>query len=293
MSKSKGRYWQIHSDGYLINDARPNHIEGPVYNTCLKEVVHAYTQNALNAVHSIYISGTLARGLTLPGQTDLEVFAIYDPKIEPEAQDESWLPNTEDSLRAKYNQLIPDITLDTWAYAYVFEEPGYFSAGAFTIKTQSLCIWGNDLTTHLPDYNFQNSQIRIAIANEDIIDLREDIEDTRNAINDDPSAENIQYWSKIIGKRLLYAGLALVMVDSGHYTNDLDLCYEQFALKYPAKAEEMRHTWDLVVKPAQKPDALLNLLDGFGTWMLDKTDQWLDYHNPERDIPYCYDPTYA
>ena len=40
--------------------------------------------------------------------------------------------------------------------------------GAFIIVTNSVCVWGSDLTPELPEYNINDHNTRLGIANDDI-----------------------------------------------------------------------------------------------------------------------------
>ncbi len=271
----KGRIWRTDDDGRILNDAAPEHIKPP-FDAVVRDVVAACSANIEADVHSIYITGSVARGLAVPGKSDVNVFAVLESEVDPELVKQDWVDEAEKRITAAHS-CISDAELELWPYGYVFRDPDEFAVGAFIIKTHSVCVWGNDLSSQLPDY-----KVSAAIANDDIVQIKPDIEDTIEAIKADNSAENVRYLCRYICKNIIHAGFGLVMADVGVHTRDVDAACDYFKQRYSAQAEKMQRALDFVDSPTDNTDEVLAYLEGFGAWMIGAADGWLDTHNPER-----------
>jgi hypothetical protein len=195
---------------------------------------------------------------------------------------QQWIAAAESDLAARHPALRA-VALDFWPYYYVFDDPERFSIGAFILKTHSLCLWGGDLSPLLPDY-----RVTPAIANEDLVNLADDIADARDDLDVDSSAENVIYWSRIIAKALLHCGFGLVQMAEGQHTRDVDLCYEAFVRHFPQFASNMQATLDHLRQPLDSYAAMMAYLDSLD-WMTALVDAWLDQHNPDRDLALLLD----
>ncbi len=276
----KGRIWRTDDDGYLLNDAAPEHIKPP-FHSVVRDVVAAYSANIEDDIHSIYITGSVARGLAVPGKSDVNAFAVLESEVDPELVKQDWLEQAENRITNAHS-CISDTGLELWPYGYVFRDPDEFAVGAFIIKTHSVCVWGNDLSPQLPDYKI--SVATAAIANDDIVQIKPDIEDTLEAIKADSSIENVHYMCRYICKAIIHAGFGLVMADVGVHTRDIDLACDYFKQQRPAQAGEMQRSLAFVDSPADDADEVLAYLNGFGAWMIGAADEWLDTHNPKRHL---------
>ncbi|GAB4509427.1 MAG: hypothetical protein OHK0046_04370 [Anaerolineae bacterium] len=283
-----GRYWKTDEHGFLQNDARADLIQ-PEFTELLREVVAIYERHVGNLMHSLYVTGDLARGLAVPGQAELYVFAVFEPSADPEAVDDTWLDDETEHLTLSYKGLLSDVVLETWAYAYVFEEPERFSPGAFTIKTESVCLWGNDLSPELPDYDVKKEAVRQAIANENIVQIGHDLTYTDIQLKQTQSPAVIASWCAWISKRLLRAAWSLAAFDQAVHSRDLDLAAEVFSARYPDHAAHIQQAWRWSQHPAEDKTEVLAYLENFGSWLRAEAERWLDQYNPERHLDFEFD----
>lgn len=273
MQERKGRLWQLDANGYILNDARAEYIHPP-FDVLVNDAVAAYTQHLTNDIHSIYVSGSVARGLAVEGESDMNIFAVLNEISDPDLVLRDWIPPAEEAILDKHKS-IADIRLDLWPYAYVLNDPAYFSIGAFIIKTQSVCVWGSDLASELLDY-----RISPHIANDDIVQINDDVLESLDDIQTNPRrARTVAYR---VSKQLLHTGFSLVMLEEGVYTRDLNLSYECFVKHYPDRAHYMRQALEYAHNPPRDPQLVLNLLDDLGLFVISEADKWLDKHNPDR-----------
>lgn len=132
-----------------------------------------------------------------------------------------------------------------------------FSIIPFMIKTHSVCVFGKDVTVHLPKYKANKT-----LGNED--------------------AEDILECCSWIMKILVRAGLALVIEEENLYTRDLFPAYELFSKHYPQQEEYMRQVVKYAINPIENPNEILKFLEGFGKWMVNESEKWLQVYNPEK-----------
>jgi hypothetical protein len=203
--------------------------------------------------------------------------------VDPDLVKQGWIDTAERDLLARY-PCVSDVQLELWPYYYVFTDPTRYSIGAFILKTHSICLWGSDLTLSLPDY-----KISPGIANDDLVNIADDITDALDAIADDPSTTNVHYWSRSIAKHLLWAGFGLVQMQTGVHTRDVDICYATFTQHFPGHAADLRRALEMVSAPLADADALKNYLDDVGRWLTAQANKWLDQHNPPHDLALLVD----
>lgn len=276
MTSRTGRLWRMDNDGSILNDASPDKIKSP-YDSMIADATAAYTGNIANDIHSVYVTGSVARGLAVEGVSNLNMIALLTEAADADLVLRDWIVPAEEALLAKYPSL-SDVILELWPYNYVFADPERFSIGAFIIKTHSVCVWGSDVTPELPDY-----RVDAAIANDDLVQIKLDVDEAVMKIKRNSKPENVAYWCREVMKHILHAGFALVMVDEGVYTRDLDLCYEYFARHYPGHAADMQRALRYAENPSTDAMEVLDYLADMGEWIIAHANAWLDQHNPDRD----------
>jgi uncharacterized protein len=280
-----GRYWRTDEAGYLLNDADRSLIAAAFW-PLVDAVVAAYVRHVGDALHSIYITGSVARGTAIAGQSDLDTFAVLGDEVDPLLILQGWMDDAEQAIGAQFAGVISHVQLDLMPPDAVADQPEDFAIGAFIIRTHSACVWGPDLAPELPDYNLNDPLVRLAIANDDLVQIGPDIAEAIAELAADGSAGNVAYWGRRIGKNMLRTGFGLTTLATPRHTRDADLCCAAFAEAYPAQAGAMRTVLAMVDAPPTDADAPLALLRGFGAWLADEADRWLDAYNPERRLAF-------
>jgi hypothetical protein len=270
-----GRLWKTDAQGYILNDA--NSIQ-PTFMSVVADAVAAYTRAVAADLHSIYVTGSVARGLAVEGMSDLNICAVLDEQTDPELALRDWTPAAEEAILDQH-AVISDVRLELWPYTTVLGDPAFFSIGAFILKTQSICLWGGDLTPELPDY-----RITPHIANDDIVNLADDVQDARNDLEANPTPRRTRAVCYRVAKQLLHTGFSLVMLRTGVYTRDLDLSCDYVVQHYPDHADDARRALAYVRQPSREAQVVRDYLNRFGVWMVSEANRWLDQHNPARDL---------
>jgi hypothetical protein len=278
----RGRLWRITPEGIILNDARREYIQ-PLFEAAVSDLVQSVAANIGADTHSIYLTGSIARGLAVPGEADANVIAVLVESADPELVRQDWLDEAEVSAVERH-ACLRDARIELWPYGYVFGRPDHFAIGGFIIKTHSVCLWGSDLANELPDY-----RLSAAIANDDLVQLQADLEDAVYAIRDNPAPGNVRYWCRDSARRILRAGFGLVMLEEGVFTRDIDLCCEAFSRRYPGDAADMQRALVYARQPSADAGEVLRLLETWGGWMVKHADDWLDRYNPRRDLALAVD----
>jgi hypothetical protein len=277
-----GRLWPIDSHGHIQNDANPASIHPP-FAAAVADAVQAYTDHISADIDSIYVTGSVARGLAVAGVSDLNMFTVLDATVDPDLVFQDWVEEAEEALLDQH-PCLSDVQLELWPYYYVFNDPAQFSIGGFILKTHSVCMWGSDLWTQLPDY-----RISLAIANDDLVQIGDDIDGAVEEIKADSSASSVGYWARGAAKHMLRAGFGLVQVEAGVHTRDIDLCCDYFVRYYPDRAEAMQQVLDYARQPPDDSVMALGWLESVKSWLLPLVEAWLNEHNPTRDIALSVD----
>ncbi len=276
MTQLAGRLWRLNAEGYILNDASVEQIQ-PAYTALVNEAVEICTAQIGADIDSLYISGSVARGMAVEGVSDLNVLVVLDAASDPDLVLRDWIPEAEAALMEKY-PLVRDVHIELWPYYNVFTDPARFSIGAFILKTHSACVWGVDLHTQLPDY-----RITPAIANDDLIHLEDDLADAADALAEETGPETVRSWCRFAAKAALWSAFGLVQIQAGVHTRDADVCAAYFAEYHPEYADAAQAALRYVSEPTADADAALALVDSLRAWLLPLAEAWLDQHNPDRD----------
>jgi predicted nucleotidyltransferase len=236
---SLGRFLPLSPDGFLVND-------------CLSEISHpwdkvvaAFRQKAREVLrpqlHSIYVRGSVARGLTIDGVSDLDALAVVTSDVGTWVKTE-WPRAFGEELK----QMFPfcdrlDVAfLDYWALLNSDRGADY----RFMIKTQSICIDGEDLGVLLPNF-FPDLTIAFGCRcmSQDVIKFFD-----RFATESDP--RELRAWCAWIMRKLLRVAGELAMLKSKHYSRDLSLCREAYCELNPSCCEDVQNALRLAVNPS-------------------------------------------
>ena len=203
-------------------------------------------------MHSIYLRGSVARGNNVDGFSDIDVFAIiYD--IEDRWKIADWQPDLQKELQIEF-PFVKEVEVMLTQYFKDFYQKN--PRLAMIIKTQSLCIYGEDLIEEIPPF-LPNKKMIL-----NLTWLEEDL-------NDFLQKETIaQKDYQEIAKILIRSGFELVKEKEQKFTTDLYLCYQVFSEYYPEKEKEMREVLHLYLNPIEDDLYLKNLIEDLGNWML-------------------------
>lgn len=244
--KKIGSVQQLNSEGFIINDFSLKGLQQD-YSCILDDVVELYQQHYSGILHSVYVRGSVLKGMAIKGISDLDTLAISTRKL------------TEDEQKAK--EEIRKIIGHKYPYLngleLHFEDLQSVMNSLrfqFLLKTQTQCVYGIDIKRELPDFGIGKYSYAHSYT------LKKDIKSIENWLKDEEDIEEIKDICSWIMKRIVRIGFEVVMLKEQCFTRDLYYCYEAFAKHHPEKAKEMYHIMELAVYPTEdKEDILKNL----------------------------------
>lgn len=270
--KEIGSLCSLDEKGYIINQSDHNKI-----NNKFREVIRLINETCLatlpKEIHSIYIRGSVPRGLDIEGVSDVDVIIVTYSN--PEKLDLDWVEGTGKFIDQKFS-FINGVELGFSNVSEV-EESQYCSMIPFILKTYGICVYGENLISKLPNYKPNSS-----LANEHLIHLTSLIDKAKHDLIGNDDIEDIKDCCSWIMRIIVRAGGALVIVQEQSYTRDLFPAYELFSKHYPEKEQEMRTALWYAINPLSSSEEILKFLDHFGNWIEQETEKWLEVYNPTR-----------
>lgn len=258
-----GRLLTTDKDGYIISESSADKIVSP-WKEAVEEIKNVYLAHLDDVVHSIYVRGTVSRGEAIEGISDVDTFAVITKK--PEEVDRSWVKETRKVLEQKFS-FSTGVEFGFVAYDELFDGDTLFN-DRFTIKTQSACVHGDDLTQKIPPF-LADAQT----ASHFHRNLKKVLENAKKGIENNLDKEDIKEWCRWVMKRIIRAGFILVMDKERAFTRDLYPSYELFAKHFPEQEPKMKTALDFAINPSENAQEIANFLDDFGIWMEEQVER--------------------
>jgi hypothetical protein len=209
-------------------------------------------------MHSLYLRGSVAKGKAIAGISDVDTFAVIFG--ERDQINRSWVAAFEERMAVQY-PFQTGIEIGFVPYRAVCDPHGA-RGSRLMIKTQCVCLWGEDLAPSIPRYKPGRDLVMHAFGIEK--ELRRVIE--RLPTMEDTAA--IKDWCQWIMKRLIRTGFELVLEQEQAYTRDLYPCYVAFIRHFPALEPQMKHALEQAIAPSDTKQELAQFLNSFGAWII-------------------------
>ncbi|WP_138419676.1 nucleotidyltransferase [Aquibacillus sediminis] len=270
--KNIGRFCPTDDNGYILKDSSFNKIN-PEYLKVIDEVTKYYQTHLGVELHSVYVRGSIPRGLGIRGVSDLDTIAIT--KKDPNDIDLKWVGKAEQDLNKRFN-CINGVEFSFYHMDDMLDT-STFSIIPFMIKTHSVCVYGEDLNGHLPNYKADKT-----IGNEHLFNLKNQIKQAKEDLDGNDDMDDVLDCCGWIMKIIVRAGLALVIAEENKYTRDLFPAYEVFSSYYPDKEPDMKQALQYAIHPVANANEIIDFLDDMGNWMISESEKWLQVHNPTK-----------
>jgi len=266
--KRLGSYQEVDEQGYLIKLADASKIQSE-WAEAVGALKEAYLERWGDAIHSIYIRGSVAKGWAVKGVSDLDSFAITVEGVKPDEMHtqetfRAWALDLQERIKTQHPHVTgTEVGLTDWETA--LDSTGIY---AFMIKMETVCIYGDDLAERLPRYKpgpdiaFQTHY------------FRQHFDMFLEEYEGEPEDEKTEFLNWMM-RRFLRLGMELVMAREGRYTRDLYLCYESFSKHYPEKQNEMYRALELAINPAVSAGTFEFVKD-FGEWLANEAQRTLE-----------------
>lgn len=267
---------------FLINDTNSEKISAE-FLPIINEVQHIIVNTLHESIHSIYLSGSIPRGVASPGVSDLDIFAI----LKPNYYDDS-LAILQEKCRALLStyHVVSKIDVEVWSFIDIFPltmNPNHIqiketlSEFEIILKIASLCIFGNDLSQFIPPI-----KPSIALANDEISRIKMDIDQAKTSILAAKNTSEVNYWCKRVMKNIVRGGFCLCIPTIKEYTRDINLCTRTFAKNFPNYVHDIEKALFLIKNPSSNALDIIKFLDDFGPRLMKEVERWLDQYNPQR-----------
>lgn len=252
-----GRLLKTNKSGFIVSESNVGKIASP-WREAVEEIKNSYLKNLGDIVHSIYVRGTVSRGDAIKGISDIDTFAVVLKKLEE--VDRTWVKESRKELEKKHS-FSTRIEIQLLPYEELFNEEKFFN-DRFTIKTQSACVYGEDLALKISPFKAD-----IETASHFFRNLKIVIEKTKKGVKDNLDKEDIKEKCRWVMKRIIRAGFVLVMDKEQVFTRDLYPSYKLFSKHHPKQEPKMKIALDMAINPTDYSDKTISFLDDFGVWI--------------------------
>ncbi|NOQ74237.1 MAG: hypothetical protein GQ574_19670 [Crocinitomix sp.] len=242
-------YYLQDVEGYFINNLSIDVIQINL-RSCIDIIQESILSFCSNInIHSIYLRGSIARGIIYPQYSDIDIIIIG-------------LPNSQidiNSLRPFLNNVVNKKNLPFQKVdIYLQNRDEIFPSTAFSIKVSSICLYGTSLAESLPKYKADNSVCFTIKSLESNIDIA--INDLGKIMSLPKEFQNKKGVSSIynwIAKKLLRSGMELTIPIQKKYTRNLYCCYTLFAETFPEEASKMKKILDFFINKETNCEILI------------------------------------
>jgi uncharacterized protein len=220
-----GRFLSVDDLGYVKPDVAIDNV-GPIWNPLV-----AFVRDALmnrQGIRSVYIRGSIPRGLAIENISDADFIYFSETKCEPADIE------LERIVEAKFAFVkgLELFRLDCASFNNIrpSQERPYFH---MLLKTQCLFLAGDDIARDIKPFRIGPEMVsHVFLLEREFSRLPRLLEQGRKS----GVEQSMRQW---FSRKIVRSGFEVTMDRSNCFTRDLYLCYEQFARLYPAYSEQM------------------------------------------------------
>jgi hypothetical protein len=247
----------VDSQGFLIPAAARERIRSP-WNQVTDRLTTMYASRFGEALHSVYVRGSVATGEAQEGLSDVDTFCVVNGACVE--LDPAWIADVSADLQTRF-PFQCGVEMESISLLDILG-PQPDTARRFVLKSQSACIWGMDLSPLLPKVRLDRGAVLHAW------DLENDLQIFEATIGSETEAEVIRRFGRWIAKRMLRSAFELVMERERIYTRDLAACCLRFERHFAQEGPAMRQVLALALEPAGDVASYRPMIDS-GRWLCD------------------------
>ena len=205
------------------------------------------------SLHSYWLRGSLARGTAVDGISDIDTFAIVHSDESLRWEEAVFKSQLQSQMQTQF-PFAGDLELYCSAYHTNFAQ--HYPQLAMIIKTQSLCLIGEDIRPNLPSFRPGRAMmLNWRWVEEDLNDFLKKSE---------PKEEDVRAICKI----LIRVSFELVMERENKYTNDLYICCQAFERYYPEQATLIWELLSCFLNPKENKTRTRTLISEIGSFLV-------------------------
>lgn len=251
----------VDASGCIINSSAAHLINGP-WQAAVEALVAGCQDTFGASLHSMYLRGSVPRGLAIDGLSDLDALAVVSG---PRVTVDTWTEPLAQRVRAVHHGC-RHVDLRLWGLQPLMSLPAGHPT-RFLLKTQGLCVWGADPARAWPAAHLSEARIVLSGLPPALAQMRQAL--ARRLVDDPTRLKQRCRW---LAKKIVRAGFELVAEHEQAYTRDLFPCWEAFARHHPAQAGAMQDTLLMAVDPCADPSRIRRAIL-LGNWMLTQDAQ--------------------
>lgn len=287
-----GGFFPISEERSILNPCKMSLID-QTWQSALEEVRDAVVSNAKEALLSLYIRGSVPRGLAIDGVSDLDLICITKRPTDRTA----FLTDTVANSILAAHPCTTGLELETYTTAEANDLKGVIP---FLLKCHSLLLWGEPLADRLPEFYLGGtsgiqpgirilpgtninlggtSMINLNLGGTSMINLggtsmihlpwlHKDLSRFRIFLRGEPSQMDRQRAVRWFAKRTVRSAFEMVMGEAGTYTRDLLPCAAVFLQFRPSRFDSIALALELSLSPSQPDQSRVSSLTDFATWLV-------------------------
>ncbi|MEM7336765.1 MAG: hypothetical protein AAF490_32130 [Chloroflexota bacterium] len=262
--RKHGNVLKTDENGYLISDASLEKIIPP-WDMAVSFIKDAYIKHLGQQLHSVYIRGSVARGLAVEGLSDLDSLAFLHGFPPQERENLDWA----NQVSKQYLERFPFSDRPEMQIKWIGPLLDNLEDKGISLKLEYVCVHGKDIIPQIPPVKIKALVKNSAFGSDYISRIVQQVHDK---VEGDVEAEQITSKCRWICKRFLRAGLSLVMSRANVFTRDLYYCYELFSKFYPQQEPAMLKALQLALNPTDNVNELIPFIDEFGEFLALEAD---------------------
>ncbi len=245
-----GTFLDIDSNSYVLKKAQQKLIQHE-WQTIINETI-GYYKETVDGLISVYVRGSVAKGIAVEHVSDLDSFFISKEKVRlKDDQQELFLKN----ITEKYPFCLGvELFGGTEQDIAKKREDGAPSLFHELIKTQSVCVYGKDHSSELPP-------IKLSEMSGPLKSLNKTFEITKEELKGNTDKEDIKDLCTWIMKKILRSGFQKYQDKEQKWTRDLYLCYDIIKKYQPENEKLLTNILHLCLNPTDEPQLITRILE--------------------------------
>lgn len=258
--KTIGKFHQIDENGFIQNCCILPIVQEE-YNIVISDIISALNNNLKELIHSIYIRGSVAKGIAIHHISDIDTIIIANRKLS--ATEQATKRTIYDTIATKY-PFVNGIELHFIDYADCNNK-----RIQFLLKTQCACIYGTDINNTFNYFKLDKNALSPAET------FLQEIIDTRQELLNETDPNEIKDICTWIMKRIIRTGYETVMFKDQSYTRDLYLNFIVFCKYHPEKSNEMQQALTLAIEPVSEKEKIISVIDSLADFINENVQKML------------------
>jgi hypothetical protein len=261
MIKKIGRYLAVDGEGFILPDVA-KHLISPQWQALIDDIIRYTEENDANNIVSLYIRGSVPRGLAIDFVSDLDL--IFIAKI-----CEQKLPPHIIAFREALLQKHPFCNGIEWSIDAVevlqidssANEAPYLRK---LLKTQALHVWGIDVAKDFPKVKPGKEMLSHTPG------FTGEWGEFEQRITDKETQDEINRLTLWMGKRILRTAFEIASLGTNLFTRDLYYCYEAAAKKYPEIADALYKVLEISLEQNKPRDEILKIFSPVAIFLIER-----------------------